>query len=450
MTENDSCIYHTKVITDEEKREQRAKKDEEKAKKAEEKRLRDEEKRKSKTLPVSEKLGAEVKDTEDETAKSSFTPLDPIPKLEPITADNATTTTTGPLIVPSSPEDVETTTTKIEPILIEDAENTELKTLSNKVEIAKRVFSAPVINDSDTRTLPPLGSEELQTDAVGDKPTEPSAKPTPKSTAESTTEPTAEPNPTTSANESSGRATSVEPVSARIAIPTSIETSTKDTTSKDPSSPPSSPTKAESGKGLSSWLKTKLLRSGKSKVTKPAPEAPLDNSEPTSTTPAKPSSTDNEVIAPVETADTSTTPGASSAREVAMAGRDSLEQTQSHPTALTSHPVVSRSRSTSISSLSSDEPTTATDAAAAPSTEERGRSRSLRLARTGSTDDGYGDGYVVRAHGSEEIEGDAAADESGEEEFGDARELPLPSFVREGEARLGESPVRDSRFVEDL
>ncbi|KAL9098532.1 MAG: hypothetical protein Q9187_009643, partial [Circinaria calcarea] len=160
---------------DEEKREQRAKKDGEKAKKAEEKRLRDEEKRKSKTLPVSEKPGAEVKDPEDETTKSSFTPLDPIPKLEPISADDATTT--GPSIVPLSPEDAETTTTKIEPLLIEDAENTELKTLSNKVEIAQRVFSAPVIDDSDTRTLPPLSSEEPRTDTAVDDSTKPAAEP---------------------------------------------------------------------------------------------------------------------------------------------------------------------------------------------------------------------------------------------------------------------------------
>ena len=332
--------------------------------------------------------------------------------------------------MPSSPEDVEITKSKIEPILVEDAEKTELKTLSNKVEIAQRVFSAPVIDDGDTMTSPPLSSEETRTDTAVDE----SAEPAPEHTT------------ATSVTETSTPVTRLEPVSARIAPPAPIETSAKDSTSKDALSPPSSPSKAEAGKGLSSWLKTKFARSGKSKVTKSSPEAPLEVSEPTNTTPAQPSSAENAAITQVGTADTTTTPGASSAREVAMAGRASLEQTQSHPTALTSHPVATRSRSTSISSLSSDEPTTTTDAATAHMTEERGRSRSLRLARTGSTDDGYGDGYAVRTH----ARGEPATDESEEEEFGDARELPLPSFVREGEGRLGESPVRDSRFVEDL
>lgn len=419
--------YSINHSIEEEKREQRVKKDEERAKKAEEKRLRDGEKRKSKVPPVSDKAEVEA-DPADELTKSSFTPLEPIPKLEPISTDDATPA--GPSTVPFPVEDVETTKPKIEPMSVEDAEKTELKTLSNKVEIAQRVFSAPVIDESDTITSPPISSEEIRIDTVVDE----SAEPAPEHIT------------TTSATESSVPGTHIEPVFARIARPASIETSAKDTTSKDALSPPSSPTKAESGKGLSSWLKTKFARSGKSKVTKSSPEAPLGISEPTNTTPAKPSLTDNAAITQVETAGTTTTLGASSTREVAMAGRDSLEQTQLHPTALTSHPVASRSRSTSISSLSSDEPTTTTGAAVAHATEERGRSRNLRLARTGSTDDGYGDGHAARTHAS----GEVVTDGSEEEEFGDARELPLPSFVREGEGRLGESPVRDSRFVEDL
>ena len=123
----------------------------------------------------------------------------------------------------------------------------------------------------------------------------------------------------------------------------------------------------------------------------------------------------------------------------------------------------SRSRSTSISSLSSDEPTHALIAHDEEVEAERGRS-SLRREITASTL--YGDGYHDhdrdrdRDHDRDEDgKEDGEGEEEGEEgEFEEARdtfdaaELPMPAFVAEGRPGKGaaESPVRDSRFVEDL
>ena len=429
-------------IPDEEKREERAKKDEEKARKAEEKRLRNEEKRKSKIQPEAETSGIEV-DPELDQVKTSETPvLEPSPQHDPLSTEAAETT-------------ISTTT---EPAI-------ESAPMSEGEAIAQRVFSQPVKPADEPLTSPLTSTEEAPSVIAAEESTAPATE------------------PTASVTDTASLPKHTDPIDARITPTTAPATSTMETQITGDSS------KADSGK-LSAWLKGKFRRVNKSGKGQPE-HSEMVISDPTSTTlPSEDSRvpTTTTTITGGDAVKTPTTPGASSALEVAMAGKDhptsnaAIEPTHSHPTALNSHPPIlpahsTRTHSTSISSLSSDEPTAAHHDATMPvELLERGRSRSLRRAATGvSTDDGYGDreqDYInslkeqANPHGGlegtgmddhmdreEELEGEGDGEEEEFEEARDtfdAEQLPLPSFPKEVAEGRKESPVRETRFHEEL
>ena len=263
-------------------------------------------------------------------------------------------------------------------------------------EIVERVFAAPVTTSSDEVKVPDLPATVIapSSEPEGAKPSD--ANTTPESTKETT--------PT-------------KPVEQRIAPPPIAVASTTH-------SPPASP-KQEHGTKLTSWLKNKLHRGSGSKSSQPTIEEtlkPMPESSKNATAPAA------SATAPA----TSTSQTPSSVREVAMAGR------QDNASTVAQAPK-SRSRSTSISSLSNDEPTTLAQSQAEPSLvgggdTSRGRSESRQLEKLSTATSGEGER---------------------EEDFEEAKDhfdaeklpLPLPSFAK---GRVAESPVRDSKFVENL
>jgi len=267
-------------------------------------------------------------------------------------------------------------------------------------DIVARVFAAPVTTSSEEVTVPDLPSNETVPSArsEGSKP----------STAISTSEAT---------RETAG----TKPVEKRIAPPA---VATQTTTQ----SPPTSPTQ-EHGTKLTSWLKNKLRRSSASKPSKTTIEEtlkPMPESAKSSTTPT------TSATAPAM----STSQTSSSVREVTMAGK------QDDSSVAAQH-IRSRSRSTSISSLSSDEPTALMGSVSRPVSQpepafageaeaSRGRPRSKELKKVSTATSGEGE---------REEEFEEAKDHF------DSEKLPVPSFPQ---GRVAESPVRDSKFVEIL
>jgi len=289
----------------------------------------------------------------------------------------------------------------LEPIAVEDSvpvaeehlipENVGMDTAE---EIVGRVFTAPVTTSSEAVKVPDLSSNQ-----------------TIPSTQSEETKPS-----TTAANTEATRgSTTTTPVEQRIAPPAvATEAITQ--------SPPASP-KQEHGTKLTSWLKNKLHRDSGSKSSKPTiTETMKPSPESSKSTPIPTVST---ITAPA----TSTSQTPSSVREAAMAGKQ-------HNTSMAAMPPRSRSRSTDISSLSSDEPTTLAHTSlqvepvsAVEAETSRGRTKSQDLEKVSTVTSGEGEEF-----------------EEAKDHF-DAKKLPAPSFPKE---RVAESPVRDSKFVEIL
>ena len=416
-------------VSEEEKRAERAKKEDEKKRKIEEKRqrdeekrLREEEKRKSKSSPVGASivLARKIKDT---PAEEPAPVLDPISHPAPIAAEEIVPAAKGDTVAASAIEHDKTAVEEgpappreetevmvikdLEPIAVEESlpaaeqriipENVDRGTAE---DIVARVFTAPVTTSSEEVTVPVLP---------------------PKETVPSTESEAAKPNTTSAATETTREAATTKPVVKRITPPpVALETPAQ--------SPPASP-KQEHGTKITSWLKNKLRRGSTSKPSKANSEEPLKpvpDSSKSTTTPA------TSAIAPA----TSTSQTPSSVREVAMAGKQDDSSVAAQHTR-------SRSRSTSISSLSSDEPTALTESHSIPSPitkpslageaeASRGRSKSQDLEKTSR---------VTSGEGEREEEFEEAKDHF------DAEKLPVPSFPP---GRVAESPVRDSKFVEIL
>lgn len=407
---------------EEEKREERARKEREKQRKIEEKRqrdeekqLREEEKRKSKSSPV----GASIVLAK----KAKETPaVEPAPTLEPISHPAPIATEE---IVPAAKEDLAPTRAAdrdatvieegpappreetevmviedLEPIPVENSvpiaeehivpENVDMDTAE---EIVERVFTAPVTTSSEEVKVPDSSSNLID-----------------PSTQSEETKPSIAPASTKATRDSS----TTKPVEQRVA-PLVVATEATN------QSPPTSP-KQEHGTKLTSWLKNKLHRGSGSKSSKPTvEEAPKPLSESSKTTPTPTNSTTAPATSPLQTP--------RSVQEVAMAGKQ-------HNPSMAAIPPRSRSRSTDISSLSSDEPTTLAHTSsqvepvsAVEAETSRGRTKSQNLEKVST----------VTSRDGEEFE-------EAKDHF-DAEKLPVPSFPKE---RVAESPVRDSKFVEIL
>ncbi|MCJ1377242.1 hypothetical protein MMC17_000334 [Xylographa soralifera] len=415
---------------EEEKRSERARKEQEKTSKMEEKRLKDEEKRKSKAGPVGAAIvsAEKIKTTPDD---GSAPVLDPIPTVAPINTDEISAPApTEPMpmteeaITPETRDDVviPTATQEVvpgaerelpsevaeEPISIATEETEPIPTASEETEsrpmtteetkaiateeiipenvdndeaaaIAARVFAAPLVTSSDDIVIPPVVSDDSASAPLED--TEPS-------TAAAVTS-----------------LTSVPAQKEPAVVPT-VPTVTS--TASGPQIAPTSP-ESDGGPKLSSWLKSKFSRN--SKPAKASEEPAQAISQP---------STGNPVLGP----EAPLYPGSSVGG--ATPAPQELTTSASHPT---------RSRSTSISSLSSDLPTT-TNAHSGAEVDEpmRGRTRSNELRKEDTAESNEGSTPEEFEEARDQFDGD---------------KLPLPSFPA-GQGRPAESPVRDSKFVENL
>ena len=423
-----SMSNYTNDCLEEEKRNERSRKEQEKTRKLEEKRLKDEEKRKSKAGPVGAAIvSAEKINTTPDVVSAPV--LDPIPTVEPFDAEeisapapNEPISKTEEAVVPESKDDVlvptdtqevvpeadresplvvaeepmSTATKESEPtpsaseeigsrpITTEETEAiTTEEIIPENVDdeeaaaIAARVFAAPVVNSSEDIVVPPVVADDSATAPL-----------------EST-----ERNTTATVPSSTLAPAQKEPAAVAF-VPT--VTSTVSSPQVAPTSP-----KSDGGPKLTSWLKNKFSRNVKPVKTSEEPVQPI---QPTTGTP---------VLGPEAISYLGSSVGGE-----ALAPQES--------TTSASHPP--RSRSTSISSLSSDIPT-ATNTHSATEVDEpmRGRTRNeLHKENTAESNE---------ASTPEEFE-------EARDQF-DGNKLPLPSFPA-GQGRPAESPVRDSRFVENL
>ncbi|MCJ1471857.1 hypothetical protein MMC13_000498 [Lambiella insularis] len=445
-----------KRFKEEEKREERTKKDQEKSRKAEEKRLRDEEKRKSKSGPVGAALVPAEKSKETKV-EESIPVLDTIPSVAPIDTKEITSPveedvapreteelerTTTEYLTPTSTEEVVPTTPELAPEgEVEAAQETTEEIVPTTTEATTSSVVHEAYSETADETVPaaaeetiPVASQEVipenvtptTADAIvarvfGAPIVAPSEEvPIPLITSEeplnTTSAEKVEQDSTAPAVEPSTAATQKESVAARF-VPSTTATAT------GPKSSNASP-KPDQGPKLSTWLKSKFSRSSKS------PKPSDETSEPT-TKPSTLSKTNPKVEAP---AAKGLSPQGRALLGVPVGDAATTEKENPTPSAAQA----TRSRSTSISSLSSDVPT-ATNPHAADTKEDaesepmRGRTRSNEI-RKESTAESH------EATTPEEFE-------EAKDHF-DAEKLPLPTFAPT--QRATESPVRDSRFVENL
>ncbi|MCJ1405648.1 hypothetical protein MMC11_008877 [Xylographa trunciseda] len=431
-----SLLTCTNIFPEEEKLEERTRKEQEKARKLEEKRLKDEEKRKSRAGPVGAALVSAEK-TKATQAEASAPVLDPIPTVAPFNTEEISapaptdsTPTTEEAIVPETKGEAVSTTTKepmpeagrelssevveepvstateeIEPTATATEGIASVPTTTEETEatareeiipknvdndraaaIAARVFAAPLVNSSEDIVIPSVSTDDSATAPL-------------ESTERSVTEPV-----TSSASDPAQKEPAVVPF-----LPTVTATAS------GPQTVPASP-KPDGGPKLSSWLKSKFSRNGKAAKTSDEPAQAISQPPTSKATLTK----SNPTLGPEAPSYLGGSVGGAT-----LAPQESTTST-SHPT---------RSRSTSISSLSSDMPTAEVDHSGTEVQEPiRGRTRSNELRKESTAESNEG---------------------STPEEFEEARDqfdsdkLPLPSFPA-GQARPAESPVRDSRFVENL
>ena len=389
--------------------------------------------------------------------------LDPIPSVEPINADNdgelqgsqLRTTVTEEIRLQAAEE-------KRKSVLTEGTNDTEeakaggeTKVLAESgfteagdagivpppsfeaSKVAERVLSSPVVDPSE-ETTSPIPQAEL----TG-----------PMTTQATTTSSTSTPE-AASQEPAAAKGKSVEPLHKRIAVPAS----TTETTVTGP--PPSQKPPKGEGK-VSSWLKNKLRRSSKP-AAKPEISKP-DTSESNASKEKDFIGGANLTGPATSTSKSSTDPGKDgSVREVAMAGKtsDTAPAAADAPKTATSHAAAS-SNSGDSDENDNDLYAASIKDKAPPAPEpqqqhqQEGRSRSSSPVSSLSSDEGEhprGRSQLRREiTGSEENNGNG---NGGNEEFEEARDtfetekLAPPAPLKE--SRASDSPIRDSKFSEDL
>ncbi|KAL8943638.1 MAG: hypothetical protein Q9216_000926 [Gyalolechia sp. 2 TL-2023] len=394
----------------EEKADARAKKEEEKAKKAEEKRLREHERQKSR-VPKAEGLAAED-EKERPTTASEPPVLDPIPSVEPIDAEDEELR--RPL-----------RTNLTEEVKLQAEEEKRASTLAEE----KR---KPALGE-EMGVAPLSGSTESSEAETTSKPVAATEDPFPKSEA------------STSANiESAPTTKPAEPLDRRI-MPSAATT---ETTVTGPA-----PQKQPRGEGkVSSWLKSKLRRS--SKPAKPE-SSKVETVESAST--EKGFVGGANLTAATSTGKSSTEPSKDgSVREVALVGKpSSLNAPVTTPAAFTSPTEVTPGATTLPADFDNEEDDNDLYAASTQepkSKQPEQRSRSSSPVSSLSSDEG--EHPRGRSQLRREVTGSDEND--GEQEFEEARDhfeteqLAPPAPLKDTMGRGSDSPVRDSKFSEDL
>ena len=404
-------------------------------------------------------------DTEAVVAGPEPPVLDPIPATTPITADEPKIETLSsdeeridPTFLPISELDpVNASQADLAPVSTEDSELEPVYTAEsgrhvsgNAEEIARRVFSAPVEGEPSTSTA--LGNTTSETDELVKETSDIDKAPVVR--AEIVTAPATETEQSPVVTEPPTAPKHETFVATRVA-PT-IPAATIETTVTGP--PPSKLAKDKDSGKVSSWLKTKFSRRA-SKAAKPeTTTAPTEGKE-------KGFVGGVNLTGP-DASNTSSDHG-DSMREVAMAGKDTTStaieaplvsptvdddlysaSTRSLHTGPTAAGAIQHESlsSASISSLSSDEDT------------RRGRS-SIPREREPITQEQFVHEEINKGHVDPALLRHAKESESstgGGEEFEEARDTfdteklsPPPAGVIGGTGK-GDSPVRDSKFVEDL
>lgn len=369
---------------------------------------------------------------------------------------------------------VDTEESELEPVVTADTGvvSTEAVPIGGDAEeIARRVFASPIENEPTTLADP----EAVETEDLANATSKVEEAPVTKvekamsPAAISATDAPAVPDTTPALENTDTAATKPDaPVAARIA-PLITAASPPAATTETTVSGPSATSKSKEGKGVSSWLKSKLRRS--SKPTKPeSTKSPTDSKEKGFVGGA------NLTAPDISNADSDH--GDSSVREVAMAGKQTNTASVPEPS-----PVVSpneeelysasthsnkpagvaaqrqSSSSPSISSLSSDEDT-------------RGRSNIPRdrqpltqhefLAEELKSGEHVDPSLVPGEHVDPALlskQRSTAESSSGAagEEFEEAKDTfdaerlsPPDTSVMGDKARKSDSPARDSRFIEEL
>ncbi|KAL9605070.1 MAG: hypothetical protein Q9219_000004 [cf. Caloplaca sp. 3 TL-2023] len=425
-----------KRFRDEEKADAKAKKEDEKVKKAEEKRLRDEEKSKSKISKV-----AAV--TEDERPKTASDPpvLDPIPSVDPIDPEDdelkrpmLRTTLTEEVKLQAEEEkraSILAEQEKGDSISVAGAETMPLsgygkaddagvatpKSLDGS-EVAKRVLSSPVVSPAEETIVPiPKSGESALA----------SADPT-------TSTPSVPPGSAVPVSKAG------EPFHQRFMAPAA----TTETTVTGPA-PVQKQSKGE-GK-VSSWLKNKLRRS--SKPAKPD-SSKADRSD----------SANNEkgfvgganLTAATSASKSSPDPSKDgSVREVAMVGKT----TNVGPAATSPNPAFPAEVAPgNLQTRSDDDDDDDDDDLYAASTQEPKPKGSRSSSPVSSLSSDEGEHPRGRSQLRREITG--SDENGGEQEFEEARDhfeteqLAPPAPLKDTLGRASDSPVRDSKFSEDL
>lgn len=403
--------------------------------------------------------------------------LDPIPKTKSISVEHDEQRLIGPAIPPVEQPAVKpatTTDTKVKPTTSEEranaiqpastSESTTAPIGSLTVElIAQRVISAPVDNEgTKSPSLPELLASPTETqDELESTPatSQPGVPAIPKEDP-----PTSSP---TSSVTKPGEsvASRIAPSITSAPPPAQAQPSSKTTVTAG--KPKAQEPKSESK--VSSWLKTKFRRSSKPAKPSEAGREPISESAPAQ----EKGFIGGANLAAASNTSVNRSGTGNSEREVAMAGKSSAaaaapttrsadnEDLYGASPAAVAHPRRSLS-SSSISSLSSSED------------EARGRTRlprepkpmehNLRTSLRGKHPVGptvAGGAVVVdpvpAAKGTGRNLDKESSDEEVEEQFEEARDtfdsegLKPPRKVGEGEVGRGsDSPVRDSKFSEDL
>ena len=486
------------MFAEEEKREARAKKEEDRTRKLEEKRLRDAEKQKvrdEKTTPKTVAGAAIVATATEPTVTEPEAPtLEPTPhvasmapaeKLQNASTDSKEDLVRGdekrldPTFLPMS-EKSEITASQanlpsgdaagsdLEPMVTAESDTSpnEVGVSGNAEEIARRVFAAPVDNEDSEKVVPPPAN--LETTQLVDATSNIQEAPVVKHDDVASTVAESESTLATAPQiEKTTPAKHDLPVTSRIAPPIAAA-GTAVATTETTVSGPSASVKAKETKGVSSWLKTKFGRRS-SKATKP------ENVTSTGDVKEKGFVGGANLTAP-EASNPQSNQGNSSMRELAMAGKEPAAEPAMTAPALT--PIVSpndddlysasthsrkgpggmdrlSTSSPSISSLSSDEDTRGRSAIPRdrePLSQAEFLKSELESGKHVDPDLVPGkqiDPALLKRHEKGQSSSDGKT-----EDFEEARDTfdserlnpPDRGIVRS----VGDSPARDSKFLEDL
>ncbi|KAL8731358.1 MAG: hypothetical protein Q9166_003450 [cf. Caloplaca sp. 2 TL-2023] len=414
----------TKQTVEEEKAEAKARKEEERAKKTEEKRLRDEEKRKSKGHQE-----AAAVEEERPTTASEPPVLDPIPPVEPIDPEDEELqrpqlrTTVTEEIKLQVEEEKRASMLPEELKAMPSSGYTEIDNLGaatsgslDASKIAERVLSSPVVDESEGVTDPVPNSDIASSNTT--EPTTISPPVAPK------------PAPTTTKE--------VAPLGERIGTPTA-------TTETTVTGPPSSQKQGKGEGKVSSWLKNKLRRSSK-----PA------KSESSKTSVSETAGNEKAFVGgasltnPTSTSKSSSDPSKDgSVREVAMVGKSDAGSV-APATSATSGPIAAPAATPSGLASGTDDDDD--DDLYAASTKDQPKQQSRSSSPVSSLSSDEGEHPRGRSQLRREVTG---SDENGEE-FEEARDhfeterLSPPAPLKDTVGRASDSPVRDSKFSEDL